>query len=484
MDVVGLIERLPRRRRVVVPVAVLLIAAGCGGVGWYVLRQTATGRALAEAVAAIERDDPRWRLADLDAARATVPDADNGALVVLKAASRFPTSAVSLPSTQLWSPLRELPPDARLTDTQFTILLTDVRKVDQEAITAIQSLADYRAGRYPYAVSLDYTTNRPPQWDAAWQVEQQVLWPLTYVHIHKGDIAAAVRDCRCLLSLARTFGDEPSEWSQGYRASYRDEALRLLERVLAHGEASAAELTALQAELIREGEYDTWAAAVRFARAMAHELFLQAEQGQLPFGALLERMNSAYLPHSGFDDFYHPGLLGLSLTGLLRRDHTALLRATTRMLEIARLPPHERAAALRGVSKPGEMIGPPLTRIAVNRLMAHFDREQATQARLRSVMAALAAERYRLAHARWPDSLPAVVPEFLPSVPDDPYDGRPLRYCRTAEGVVIYSVGPDGTDDGGRLVRHESNIAGVDIGCQLWDVNHRRQPPPPPETPP
>jgi hypothetical protein len=48
---------------------------------------------------------------------------------------------------------------------------------------------------------------------------------------------------------------------------------------------------------------------------------------------------------------------------------------------------------------------------------------------------------------------------------------------------VIYSVGLDKTDDGGKLDRKNWMAPGTDLGIQLWDPDKRRQPPPPPKTP-
>ena len=71
-------------------------------------------------------------------------------------------------------------------------------------------------------------------------------------------------------------------------------------------------------------------------------------------------------------------------------------------------------------------------------------------ARLRIATSALAVERFRLAHQnQLPDSLAALVPTYLPSVPTDPWDGQPLRFKKLAKGYVVYSVGPDGKDDDG-----------------------------------
>jgi hypothetical protein len=65
-------------------------------------------------------------------------------------------------------------------------------------------------------------------------------------------------------------------------------------------------------------------------------------------------------------------------------------------------------------------------------------------------VAALALRRYQLRHQRLPANLRELVPEFLDRVPLDWMDGQPLRYrLKPAGGFVLYSVGDNGTDDGG-----------------------------------
>jgi hypothetical protein len=63
---------------------------------------------------------------------------------------------------------------------------------------------------------------------------------------------------------------------------------------------------------------------------------------------------------------------------------------------------------------------------------------------------AIALKRYSLRHGKPPASLAALVPEFLPSVPIDYMDGKPVKYHLNAGGsFTLYSVGEDGKDDGG-----------------------------------
>jgi hypothetical protein len=54
---------------------------------------------------------------------------------------------------------------------------------------------------------------------------------------------------------------------------------------------------------------------------------------------------------------------------------------------------------------------------------------------------------YQLAHGAPPEQLADLVPTFLPSVPIDPFDGKPLRCRRDGTNWVIWSVGSDLKDD-------------------------------------
>jgi len=95
---------------------------------------------------------------------------------------------------------------------------------------------------------------------------------------------------------------------------------------------------------------------------------------------------------------------------------------------------------------------------------------------LRCTVIALAAERYRQACKKWPDSLDKLCPRFLASVPLDPFDGEPLRYRRFEDGMVIYTTGYDGVDNGGNVDRNPSDPqSDADIGVRLWDAAKRRQ---------
>ena len=63
---------------------------------------------------------------------------------------------------------------------------------------------------------------------------------------------------------------------------------------------------------------------------------------------------------------------------------------------------------------------------------------------------AIALTLWKRRHGQWPEQLEQLVPELLPVVPPDRADGKPLRYVVRDGQAVVYSIGQDRDDDGGR----------------------------------
>ena len=73
-----------------------------------------------------------------------------------------------------------------------------------------------------------------------------------------------------------------------------------------------------------------------------------------------------------------------------------------------------------------------------------------TQAKTRLLICELALRQWRWEHESDPTALADLVPDYLRAVPLDPYSGERLIYRPSADGYQLYSVGPDGVDDGGK----------------------------------
>ena len=74
----------------------------------------------------------------------------------------------------------------------------------------------------------------------------------------------------------------------------------------------------------------------------------------------------------------------------------------------------------------------------------------AVTARRRLILTELALRCYQAEKAQPPRQLAQLVPKYLQRVPQDPFSSQPLIYRPQTTNWLLYSVGPDGKDDGGR----------------------------------
>lgn len=91
---------------------------------------------------------------------------------------------------------------------------------------------------------------------------------------------------------------------------------------------------------------------------------------------------------------------------------------------------------------------------AVARCRSVQDRVEQTE---RNLHAACALAAYHADHGRYPARLADLVPQYLPAVPEDIFSGQPVVYRPQKDGYVLYSVGDNSKDDGGRARGQEPN---------------------------
>jgi hypothetical protein len=84
---------------------------------------------------------------------------------------------------------------------------------------------------------------------------------------------------------------------------------------------------------------------------------------------------------------------------------------------------------------------------AAGKVQTAHDRAEQTQ---RNLHLAFALAAYRRDHGRYPAKLADLAPRHLPAVPDDLFSDKPLIYRPSEKGYLLYSVGVNGKDDGGR----------------------------------
>ena len=95
----------------------------------------------------------------------------------------------------------------------------------------------------------------------------------------------------------------------------------------------------------------------------------------------------------------------------------------------------------------------------------------ATEAQHRLAVLGIAAACFRTEEGRYPNELAELVPGYISAVPIDPFDGKPLRMLAEGDGLVLYSVGLNGVDEGGKDGSWRyGGAGGADISFRLGDA--------------
>jgi hypothetical protein len=471
-------EALPRprwRRRWigVLLAAVLCFLAPMAYYAWHSSRQ------LEEALREADRLDPGWRLEELEASRAAVADDQNSALVLLRAHGLLPRnwpwdrSPDKLSAKEMEVAKKvpwELVPPVLLRKEEQRILLEELQKASA-ALSEVHKIVELPHGRYPIlytkdgvSTSLDHTQNT--------RAFATLLSFEAVLRAHQHDLEGALADCLGILRVGQSIGDEPSLISMLIRISHHRVAFVSLEYILAQGQFADAALANLQHVLEKEEKERWWLGAARGERAVVDEAMRAIQNGDVKLSqvsALVREFDGQLFP-----TYSAEALPGILMPGSLRRQRAALLKWHNRMVEIAKLPVEELTGPLTELDSSAKDL-PPLARALCVPCVKCAEPWLRDQVSMRCMITLLAVERYRLAHGRWPEKLADLVPAYLSKVPIDVYDRAPLRYRAFSEGVMVYSVGMDGIDDGGNLERIHPKLPGTDWGYRLWAVKHRRR---------
>jgi ABC-type transport system involved in multi-copper enzyme maturation permease subunit len=433
--------------------------------GWYGYSHYAAEKSLEEAIADADRLDPGWRLDELEAKRGVIPDEENSMNVVREVKNRLPGDWQYGEDLKFFERFLELAPEKQLSERQIQDL-TELFKRSESALILARRLADMPRGRAPviwnadglFVLLVDTQNARTPA---------TLLRYDTLLRAQKGDADGALISCRAIVNSGRSIGDEPSIISGLVRTAIRGVGIDCLERSLAQGEPGEDAMRALQQLLEQEEKEPLFLIGLRGERANWDHVLEHFEKGKAKIKEVRDLWGG-------------PNEVVL-MSGSLKGQRAGLLRLMTEYVEASKLPEEKQDAEFKRIDLTLTQ-QPPMVKMVVpatTRLSSSFRRSQAM---LRCAILALAVERYRHEHGRWPESLTELVPGKLQQVYNDPYDGKPLRYRRNSDGVVIYSVGPDLTDDGGKIDRTNRMLSGTDLGIQLWDPAKRRQPPPPPKS--
>jgi hypothetical protein len=376
---------------------------------------------------------------EADAYYTAVPDNENAAVKMAEAfglMTNYPDGRSNIVASIRFSDRRSSPTSEQLE------LLVSYCAMNSNALAQAGEAVKLPHSRYPIHLSWGAYTLLP---------HLAKLKNLSLIAEYQSllDEKTSAADISTIIGMARTLDNEPVVISKLVRIAILNMAEKALERRLNAGNLTDAEMKHL-GELFAES-----AKTNQIANGLIGERAIFMQYFRMSY-AEWKRLSNSGLDNSSSQD--GPPLQGpqpfiFKFTGLFEREQRFYLQTMETFISFAENCPKNFSQ----ITNLQEQIWRPIGHnhyIILSMLMPAVgmasEKEINGLAQVRTAQAALAVERFRLAHGRLPENLNELVPQFLSTVPSDPFDGAPLRYHRLAKGYVIYSVGSDGHDDGGR----------------------------------
>ena len=285
---------------------------------------------------------------------------------------------------------------------------------------------------------------------------------LLAIQNHEPDVAlAAIED---MARTGQTLSTEPTLISQLVRIVCYDLTINAAERLLSRHALSPPQLERLG----RVADQIAMPGALRLSFLAERTVFLNVfNLSPMEFAKITDSSNEAEETdnYAGFQ----AGMRLLGFIGLKDADRRLILETMEQAIALAERSDaralQECEALFTEVATRARRMPP---KIFSAMLLPAEEKAAAKFVRLeghrRTMLVALAVERYRWRHnGQLPDRLEQLVPDLLPTLPPDPFDDNPLRYKRLPAGFMVYSIGPDRTDDGGLEPRPGTRQTNFDV---------------------
>ena len=471
-------RRLFTRRRIVRGLLAVVAALVAGPLvareGW----KWSGGRRLDRAAAALDAAEPWWRLGGLvEAHNASITPADRSAVAALRAAiAAFPERWTEFDVEKANNFLDLTRPSNRRPDDRAVAAFGDAIDGHRPASQAAAALIDRSGGEVELRLDDDGMGVRLA--GESFDVGRVVTWEraAAVVAALRGDPTAAVRHLRAALAATRMIGRVPTPFAQHARLRQAAETAETVVRVLGLSEPTAG-LSELQADLRAEADHPHYPLALKGARATVYRRLSALAAGELPLDDMVRK------------EWVHGDARGNDrpvywyLKAFAAADAADCLRHSTALIAAAGRPLGERAAALAAVPPVPE----DLAHIYSSRMFSmvwewRVDKTMELQAVIQIGIAALACEQHRRATGTWPATLAEIPAGILGPPPIDVYTGRPVLVRRVGDGLQVYSVGANKTDDFEAFTANPDylNLSNKrDLGFRLWNPDHRGLPPVP-----
>ncbi|HQR06704.1 MAG TPA: PQQ-binding-like beta-propeller repeat protein [Gemmatales bacterium] len=475
--------QVPWYRRWWVLLLAVLVLIVLGLYGSKVYQEWRVDQELAKEVRLLEQNEPNWRFEDWVARQPQLMADDNLALVALNLKSRLPFLLSRYDG--LFADVDAFPAH-RLNQYQLNELKTLLVNC-AEAQAEMDQLLLLKAGVFPVENPLDPSFKVLTARLAMQQELRNVanLFKMdAQLRVEENKPDEAFKACEATLQLSRSCAQDPFVVSQFICIAIQSLSTTMIERTLAQTEPSQQSLIRLQARLLAEADVSLFKAGVQSERAGIDRFLREVQEGRYSsadlasFRKTISNFNSSTGNARTLSDILNEmrSWFNASPYGYIPEERLKLLRFYQAALALAEKP---EGAALDEMKALIEKYRADIPSVVVfgATLPRIYESDQKRRAGLRMAAALLAAERYRLETGKVPAGWNDLVPKYFPSIPIDPYDGRPIRWKTTPTGFLLYSVWMNKLDDGGVIRRTENGPPQTDFGVEFFAPAHRRATP-------
>lgn len=155
----------------------------------------------------------------------------------------------------------------------------------------------------------------------------------------------------------------------------------------------------------------------------------------------------------------------------IRSDSSFAMKLYDGAVEIYKIPYYKTSELFESL---WENFRPPksrlhiLTVLLVPNFRTSFFKYSVLEAEILAARAGIACKIFQNKYGVFPEQLSQLVPDILAEVPTDPFSGNPLIYRKTPSGFIVYSVGSNGKDDGGRETRVITKLVAEKDDDWVW----------------
>ncbi|MBE0711943.1 MAG: hypothetical protein IH583_06125 [Candidatus Aminicenantes bacterium] len=421
-------------RKILIKIGLVLLIAVTAVVAVRAILNYTEGRLLARTLADLKAQGVPLNVKELTA---PCPEADNAARLWRAAANLLAIEnedkALLGRAFQDLVALKPLEPSDRSA-------LEGIVAKNQEALGLLHAMADkpcflYRDPRAPFAETIIPGMVKMIQ-------ATRLMGFEALLRAEKGDVRSATERIRSGLGFASKVAQEATMITQLIAVADTRMLASFLEAICRGRKVDEEILLRLIADL----EPKPW--RVRLAQAIKGERVFFIEMAKR--AASGARLENEYIL------FGEPSILNDIRVWLIRPLlKTDIRRTLPKLIDLeaqALHPYYESRGSLRAQERQIETLPwyAYMSKLILGNFEAAFLKEAQLEATLLAARTGLACKLFENRTGAYPESLEALVPNILAEVPIDPFTGKPFVYRREGEGFIVYSLGSNEKDDGGR----------------------------------